>query len=104
MLIVRGNNLYPSAVENLLRGFDEVVEYNILVIESDSLSELELVVEPTTALNGESLSRRIGEAFRDRFHFTADVRVVAPGSLPRFDMKAQRMVRRSHCERRDEPM
>ena len=31
MLIVRGVNIYPSAVEDLLRGFAEVVEYQVKV-------------------------------------------------------------------------
>lgn len=101
MIVVRGNNLYPSAVENLLRGFEEVAEFNLLLDETNSLSELELVVEATAASDGDLLSTRIGEAFRDRFHFAVTVRVVAPGSLPRFDMKARRIVRRSPRDRGD---
>ncbi len=94
MIIVRGNNVFPSAVEGFVREFDEVAEFNIVVGDEGAMAELELVVEPLVGADSASLVTRMTEAFRNRFHFVARVRAVASGSLPRFDMKARRVVRR----------
>ena len=46
MVIVRGVNIYPSAVEEIVRGFAEVAEYEVRVDKSASLTELILRIEP----------------------------------------------------------
>ena len=51
MLVVRGVNVYPSAVENILRGFDAVREYRVEIQNHRTLPELSIQVEtaPATA-------------------------------------------------------
>jgi phenylacetate-coenzyme A ligase PaaK-like adenylate-forming protein len=39
------------------------------------------------------LCERVARAVHDELHFRAEVRPAAPGSLPRFEMKAKRFVR-----------
>ena len=90
MISIRGNNFYPSALENVLRRFAEVVEYRVEVDATSPLAELRVEVEPTpTAAAG--LAERVSRAIRDELLFRAEVTLAAPGSLPRFEMKAQRV-------------
>lgn len=95
MLFIRGNNVYPAAVEGIVRAFEEVAEFRMLVEESGQMAQMKLQVEFVPGADGAGLARRIGRAIRDRLAFRPEVVPVEPGSLPRFDMKAQRLVRDS---------
>jgi phenylacetate-CoA ligase len=90
MIAVRGNNFYPAALEGVLRRFPEVVEYRVEVDASAALAELRIDVEPTSD-PASGLAARIAGAVRDELLFRAEVTLVPPGSLPRFEMKAQRV-------------
>jgi phenylacetate-CoA ligase len=90
MIHVRGNNLYPAALEAVLRRLPEVAEYRVELDATDNLTALRIEVEPTAAgLDG--LAERVEQAVRRELLFRAEVRVVEPGSLPRFEMKAKRI-------------
>ena len=90
MVIIRGNNVFPSAIEGILHGFDEVAEFRVEVDQGASVTELRIEVEPGSSQGADRLGQRIDRALRDRLHFRPVVRMVAPGALPRFEMKAQR--------------
>ena len=47
MLVVRGVNIYPSTVEDLMRSFPDVAEYRVEVRTAHALPELQVQVEPT---------------------------------------------------------
>lgn len=93
MLLVRGNNVFPSVVEGILRGFDQVAEFAIDVKETGSMTDLVIAVEPVREGIGSGLVDAIIKAFRDQLHFRPKVSLVKPGALPRFDGKAKRIVR-----------
>jgi phenylacetate-CoA ligase len=95
MIHLRGNNVYPAALEGLIRRFREVAEYRVQVEQSSSLTALRIEVEPANGAAGPELAERVAAAVREELLFRADVTAVAPGSLPRFEMKASRVVRRS---------
>jgi phenylacetate-CoA ligase len=90
MVNVRGVNVYPSAVEAVVRRFEEVVEYRATVMNKGALCELSLEIE--LAPGSVSLDERIGGALRDALGLTVPVRIVGAGALPRFEMKARRFV------------
>ncbi len=90
MIAIRGNNFYPGALENVLRRFAEVVEYRATIDRQATLAEMRIEVEPA-ANAGAGLAGRIAAAIRDELMFRAEVELAAPGSLPRFEMKAQRI-------------
>ena len=94
MFIVRGNNVFPSTVESLLRSFAEVAEFRAEVDRRAALTVLRLDIEPLPGADGDLLARRIVERFREELLFAPEVAVRSPGSLPRFDMKARRFVSR----------
>lgn len=94
MVVVRGVNLYPSAVEEVVRRFAEVAEYRVELRTSRSMAEAALVVEPRVqGAPAVGLARRLEHALRDAFNLRVPVRLVGPGELPRFEMKASRWVR-----------
>jgi phenylacetate-CoA ligase len=92
MIHVRGNNLYPSSVEAVIRRFPEVVEFRVEVDHGGPLAELRIEVEPVLGGREVDLAERIGTAIRDELLFRAEVTTVPPGSLPRFEMKARRFI------------
>jgi phenylacetate-CoA ligase len=93
MIHLRGNNVYPSAIEAVIRRFPEVAEFRLAVDQSRALAELCIEIEPAGAIQGDDLAERVGEAIRDELLFRAEVRAVRPGTLPRFEMKARRLLK-----------
>ena len=93
MVCVRGVNVYPTAIEAVVRGFPDVVEYRSTVSTRDTLHALtiEIELEPGTP-DGSGTATQVAQALREGVGLTVPVRVVAPETLPRFDMKARRFV------------
>jgi phenylacetate-CoA ligase len=87
MLIIRGMNIYPSAVEQILHGFPEVVEYRLTARKRGELDEL--IVEVEDHLEQPA---RIAEELRIRLGLKIDVRAAPAMSLPRFEGKGRRFV------------
>jgi phenylacetate-CoA ligase len=91
MVIVRGVNVFPSAVENILREFPEIEEFRIETFEREAMRQLKLVVEPIADRDFEpELRERVSKVVRERIGLRPDVELVAPGTLPRFELKAKR--------------
>jgi phenylacetate-CoA ligase len=95
LIHVRGNNVYPSALEAVLRSFPEVAEYRIVVDQTLALAEVRIEVEPVAGADGAALAKQIHEAIREKLLFRAEVGAVAVGSLPRFELKAKRVIRKT---------
>ena len=100
MFTVRGNNVFPSAVEAVIRRFDEVAEFRVNVQENGALTQVRSDVEPVPQVtDSKDLCRRLSDSIQASLSFRADVAAVPCGSLPRFEMKARRFVRtRKHQE------
>ncbi len=93
MVVVRGVNLYPSSVDEILRQFPEIGEYRVLLRTDRSMTEIQLEIEPWPHQPAEGLARRVEEALRSSFQLRVPVKLAAPGSLPRFELKAKRWIR-----------
>lgn len=91
MLVVRGVNLYPSALEAVVRGFPEVVEFQVRCRTVDSMTELEVVVEAADPSDAD-LARRIQVALGGAFALRIPVTTTAVGALPRDDFKSHRWI------------
>ena len=87
MLVIRGVNVFPGAIDDIVRGFPEVVEYRVVVRGRDSLDELVVEIEDRLAA-----PERVAREFQVRLGLRVDVQAVPPGSLPRFEGKARRIV------------
>lgn len=94
MVVIRGINVYPSAVEEVLRSYREVEEYRVEIDSRGSLAQLKIDVEPgSECQDPAALASRIEEELRRTFALRIPVAAVARGSLPRFEMKARRWIR-----------
>ena len=86
LMIVRGVNVFPSAVEAVVRRF-EVGEFRMVRLRRGALEELRVDAEAS-----EETARALAEELRLRLSVRIETRAVAPGSLPRFVLKARRIV------------
>jgi phenylacetate-CoA ligase len=91
MTIVRGVNVFPSAVENLLREFPDIEEFRVEISAQSSMQQMKIILEPSPAASAlQGLAERVGQRVRERIGLRAQVETVTPGSLPRFELKAKR--------------
>lgn len=96
MMIIRGVNIFPSAVEEIVRSFPEVVEYRMTARKRGAMDELLVEVEDRL-----SAPERIAEEMYLRLGLKIEVELAPPASLPRFEGKGRRFVdERQRDERR----
>jgi phenylacetate-CoA ligase len=89
MLVVRGVNVFPSAVENVLREFQEIEEFRVEIFEKQAMKEIKLVLE-LRERSVIGLAEQVSQRVRERIGLRPHVEIVAPGTLPRFELKAKR--------------
>lgn len=89
MLTVRGTNLFPAQVEDVVRRHPEVVEFRLEHRRQRHMDEVTLVIECS---DGASPAERLAAEIRSVLGVRLDVRQVAPGTLPRAELKARRLV------------
>lgn len=94
MVVIRGVNVFPSAVDEVVRDVGGIAEYRAEVHAAGALMELRLVVEPAPGVpDPVALAGRLEAAFQTRMALRVPVQLVENGTLPRFEMKARRWVR-----------
>jgi phenylacetate-CoA ligase len=94
MVVVRGVNVYPAAVENILLASGHVAEYRVEVDTGRHLAELRVEVEPTReCADGAALAQQLETELQTVLGLRIPVSPVPGGHLPRFEMKARRWVR-----------
>jgi phenylacetate-CoA ligase len=89
VIIIRGVNVFPSALENIIRQSPEIGEFAVDIYRRSELDDLDIRIEisksdPDVATS--DLSKRI----RSSIGIRANIKAVPYGSLPRFDLKARR--------------
>ena len=99
MLIIRGVNLFPSAVEDIVRSSPGATGEYVIVLDDDVrdpsngyLTGIKLRVEALPEVR-QQLEGALKSLIRDRLSISAVVEVVEPGVLPRTTHKATRVVR-----------
>jgi phenylacetate-CoA ligase len=93
MVNVRGVNVYPTAIESVVRAFPDVVEFRATVARVGAMRSLSLEIEPTDAgVDGQALASRVSLRLREALGLSVPIEVRDPGSLPRFELKARRFV------------
>ncbi|MEZ6066339.1 MAG: hypothetical protein R3B90_11680 [Planctomycetaceae bacterium] len=98
MLTIRGNNVFPSSIEAILREFPMVAEYRIILQSVRSMPHLKIEVEPAAEFAGsaelvDSLLHDLQRSIKDRLSFQAEIVPVPVDSLPRFELKGRRFIR-----------
>ena len=96
MLIIRGVNLFPTQVEELILRDDALApHYQIEVTRPHHLDEVAVLVERSPAVgsaDGEAAAGRLAHRIKAMIGISAEVRVVAPGGIERSLGKAKRVV------------
>jgi phenylacetate-CoA ligase len=87
MMVIRGVNIFPSSVEQILRSFPEVIEYRMTARTVGTMDQL--LVEIEDRLNDPA---RVADELRLRLGLKVEVRSVTPGSLPRVEGKGKRFI------------
>lgn len=87
MMVIRGVNIFPTAIEQILRSFPEVVEYRMTARKQGAMDRLTIEVEDRLQEPG-----RIAEELQRRLGLKVEVRLAAMMSLPRFEGKGKRFV------------
>ncbi len=97
MLIIRGVNVFPSAIENIVRSHAQIAEFMIEVRKFKEMDELKLKLEidentHTAQQISETLHSVIND-IRNQLQIRIETEHVPAGTLPRFEMKAKRVIR-----------
>jgi phenylacetate-CoA ligase len=87
MMIIRGVNVFPSSIEQILRSFPEIVEYRMTAHKAGAMDALTVEIE-------DRLERpeRVVKEMQVRLGLKVEVRCVPLGSLPRFEAKGKRFI------------
>lgn len=92
MLIVRGVNVYPSEIENVLLAIPALSsQYQIVVSREKALDSIKVRVEAESSTPAELVSDVISR-LKDTLGITASVELLPPGSLPKSEGKALRVL------------
>ncbi|KRF55191.1 phenylacetate--CoA ligase [Bacillus sp. Soil768D1] len=87
MVVIRGINIYPSSIEAIVREFSAITEYRIIYYTKGGMDQIKLQIETNA-----DISSILATHLRDRVGLRIDVEVVESNILPRFDMKARRVL------------
>lgn len=96
MLTVRAANVYPSAIDEIVKSFDEVRgEYQVIIDKPQDLDVMTLRLERAGDLSREAegeLVSRIDQRIKSAFGSRAEIEILDPGTLPTFVYKAKRII------------
>ena len=90
MVVVRGVNLYPSAIDAVIRSFDGVGEYQVNIDEKDSMVQVAVKIENLSSTRDGDLIDQVQKRMREVFGLRIQVQAAESGTLPAFEMKAMR--------------
>jgi phenylacetate-CoA ligase len=93
MLIVRGVNLYPSTIDNLIRALPSIVEYEVEIRKVGGMDDLLLKIEINDREPFQVVRQELLAAFRSQQNIRVSIEQAERGSLPRYEFKARRYKR-----------
>ena len=97
MMIIRGVNVFPTQIEELLLKIDALAgHYQIVLTRENRLDEMEVLVEArpdtATADGRPAAAARLGQQIKERIGVTAKITVLEPGGVERSAGKARRVI------------
>ncbi len=99
MLIVRGVNVFPSQIQQVIADFSEVTSYyQIILTNKGPLDHVTLMVETVPEFSFdevrriEDLQKRIMAELKSNLQISVDVKIVEPKSIERSEGKAKRVI------------
>lgn len=99
MLIIRGINVFPSQVEDVILSMPEFAPNYMLVVDRvNNLDTLEVQVEMRSDYFSDemgqmlALKRKLADKLKSVLSISAEVKLVEPNSLPRSEGKSKRVI------------
>ena len=99
MMILRGVNVFPSQIEEVMMSFPEIAaQYQLILTRRGPLDHVELQVEPVPDFpfdeirRLEQLKRDLGAALKSNLQIKVDVKIVEPKTIERSEGKAKRII------------
>jgi len=93
MVKVKGCNIFPSTIEDLLKNIDGASsEYQVLIDHNEGKDELTLSVEAQDGVDREKLAGQIAYMFKEKIGMTPIVKCVGLQELPRSEKKTARII------------
>jgi phenylacetate-CoA ligase len=95
MKLIRGTNVYPRAVESIVREHDAIDEFQIYIWRRDDIRDeisIKVEVKPGREAEWQQLEKALQDELaqaHEGLHFL--IELMEPGSLPRFELKARRL-------------
>jgi len=93
MVTIRGVNVYPTAIENVIRQFGSVDEFQVTVTTVHEMHHLEVEIEVVSGNDTEHVRTHVEQAIYHALSLRPTVKVAKPGALTHFEMKARRFRR-----------
>lgn len=88
-IIIRGLNVYPATIENIILKFQDVREFAVRAYQGDTLDELEIQLESTNQ-NPSETAAEVATAIQAELGLRTIVKIVPNKSLPRYELKSRR--------------
>jgi phenylacetate-CoA ligase len=96
MKLIRGTNVYPRAVESIVRELDAVDEFQIYLWRADDIRDeitIRLELKPGREAEWPAVREKLAKALADAHEgLRFNIELMEPGTLPRFELKAKRLV------------
>lgn len=99
MLILRGVNVFPSQIEQVITEFPEIAtQYQIILSRKGPLDHVQLLVEtepdfPIDQINKlEDLKKRLGAELKSNLQIAVEIKIVEPKTIERSEGKAKRII------------
>lgn len=93
MVTIRGVNVYPTAIENIIRQFTNVDEFQVTISKHHEMQHLEVQIEIVSGNNVDDVRAQVEQAIYHALSLHPTVTVAQPGTLARYEMKARRFRR-----------
>ena len=99
MMIIRGVNVFPSQIEQVIVDFPEIAaQYQIILTTKGTLDAVELDVETVPDFpfdevrKLEDLKRRLHAELKSNLQISVDIKIVEPKTIERSEGKAKRII------------
>ena len=91
MIFLKGNNIYPSALQNMLHSIEGILDFRITFYKTEGNPHLLFEIE-TLQTDSESIKNMLEKMIQSAFLFKPVIKIVPTGTLPTQEMKSKRFI------------
>lgn len=91
MIFLKGNNIYPSALQNMLHSIERILDFRITFYKTEGNPHLLFEIE-TLQTDSESIKNMLEKMIQTAFLFKPVIKIVPTGTLPIQEMKSKRFI------------